>query len=131
MAKIKKIISLVFKIKSLLTHALVLIFPLFALAQLSPGTPRTPSSFSDFISMILGFIAYLIPLLIAIGLLVFFWGMAKFILHAEEEEKREEGKQLMMWGAIGLFVMVSFWGLINILTGTFGFEFKFPRLKTS
>lgn len=117
--------------KGLLAHAMVFIFPLFAMAQLSPGTPRSPSDFGDFISMILGFISYLIPLLIAIGLLVFLWGMAKFILHAEEDEKREEGRQLMMWGAIGLFVMVSFWGLTKILLGTFGFEFRFPRLRTS
>ena len=80
--------------------------------------------------MILEFIAYLIPLLIALGLLVFLWGMAKFILHAEDEGKREEGRQLMMWGVIGLFVMVSFWGLTKILIGTFFSGFAFPRLKT-
>src|SRR3989344_7891740 len=121
------------KIKSLILLSLPLFLPVLVLAQSATSipAPRTPGNFGDLVTMILGFIAYLIPLLIAIGLLVFLWGMAKFILHAEEEEKREEGKQLMMWGAIGLFVMVSFWGLINILTGTFGFEFKFPRLKTS
>jgi len=112
---------------------LPLFLPVLAFAQSATSipSPRPLSNFGDLVNMILGFIAYLIPLLIALGLLVFFWGMAKFILHAEEEDKREEGRQLMMWGVIGLFVMVSFWGLTKILLGTFGFELKFPRLKTS
>jgi hypothetical protein len=27
----------------------------------------------------------------------------------------------MLWGLIGFFVMVSIWGLVNILTGTVSF----------
>ena len=121
------------KIKSLILLSLPLFLPVLVLAQSATSipAPRTPSNFGALVTMILGFIAYLIPLLIAIGLLVFFWGLAKFILHAEEEDKREEGRQLMLWGAIGLFVMVSFWGLTKILLGTFGFGFAFPKLKTN
>jgi len=134
MTKIKKIFHFLFLNKIFLLPAIFLLsLPILTVAQSFPSapSPRTPSNFGDFISMILGFISYLIPVLIAIGLLVFLWGMAKFILHAEEEDKREEGRQLMMWGAIGLFVMVSFWGLTKILVGTFGFDFIFPKLKTS
>jgi hypothetical protein len=36
------------------------------------------------------------------------------------EEKREEGKQTIYYGVIGLFVMISIWGLVNILDTTFG-----------
>ena len=120
------------KIKSLILLLLPLSLPVLAIAQSATSipNPRPLSNFGDLVNMILGFIAYLIPLLIAIGLLVFLWGMAKFILHAEDEGKREEGRQLMMWGAIGLFVMVSFWGLTKILIGTFFSGFAFPRLKT-
>lgn len=120
-------------IKNLILVLLPLFLPVLVLAQSATSIPdpRQPSNLSDLVTMILGFIAYLIPLLIAIGLLVFLWGMAKFILHAEEEDEREEGRKLMLWGAIGLFVMVSFWGLTKILLGTFGFGFKFPGLKTA
>jgi hypothetical protein len=34
---------------------------------------------------------------------------------------KEKGKSLMLWGLIGFFVMVSVWGLVNILTGTVSF----------
>jgi hypothetical protein len=35
------------------------------------------------------------------------------------EEKRQSGKDTIVYGIIGLFVMVSVWGLVNILTSTF------------
>jgi hypothetical protein len=58
-------------------------------------------------------------LVLALALLFFFWGVAKFILNADNDEKRTEGKKVMIWGIIALFVMVSVWGLINILANTF------------
>ena len=38
------------------------------------------------------------------------------------EEKREEGKQTIMYDIIGIFVMVSIWGLVNILNRTFNLQ---------
>ncbi len=61
-----------------------------------------------------------IPLIFAIAFVVFIWGVFQyFILGGHDEEKRETGKSLMLWGLIGFFVMVSVWGLVHILTGTF------------
>lgn len=57
----------------------------------------------------------LITLSIAIALLVFIFGIVKFISHSGDEKATEAGKQLMIWGIIGLFVIVSVWGLVAIL----------------
>ena len=62
----------------------------------------------------------LIPVLIGIAMLVFFWGIIQYILNADSEEKRSTGRQHMMWGIIGLFVMVSVWGIIYLLQDFFG-----------
>ena len=65
----------------------------------------------------------LVPVLFAIAFIVFLFGAFKtFIIGANSEETKEDGKNLMLWGLIGFFVMVSVWGLVNILTGsvTFG-----------
>jgi len=65
----------------------------------------------------------LVPVLFAIAFIVFIWGAFKtFIVGANEEGVKEEGKNLMLWGLIGFFVMVSVWGLVNILTGTVSFS---------
>jgi len=60
------------------------------------------------------------PILSGIALLVFFWGLVKFIFHAGDEEKRSEGKKFMMWAIIGIFVLVSIWGIIFFLSRSFG-----------
>ncbi|OGG76433.1 hypothetical protein A2950_00830 [Candidatus Kaiserbacteria bacterium RIFCSPLOWO2_01_FULL_55_19] len=64
----------------------------------------------------------LVPVLFAVAFMVFLWGAFDvFILGANSEEVKEKGKNLMLWGLIGFFVMVSIWGLVNILTGTVSF----------
>ena len=45
--------------------------------------------------------------------------MAKFILAAGSEEGRKEGRNIMIWGIIALFVIVSVWGLVQVLNNTF------------
>lgn len=64
----------------------------------------------------------LVPVLFAVAFIVFLWGaFSAFILGANDEDKKGQGKNLMLWGLIGFFVMVSVWGLVNILTGTVNF----------
>lgn len=63
-----------------------------------------------------------VPVLFAVAFIVFLWGAFNtFILGANDEGVKESGKNLMLWGLIGFFVMVSVWGLVNILTGTVSF----------
>ncbi len=63
-----------------------------------------------------------VPVLFAIAFIVFVWGAFQtFIVGAGSEDVKEKGKSLMLWGLIGFFVMVSVWGLVNILTGSVGF----------
>ncbi len=61
----------------------------------------------------------LVPVLFAVAFIVFLYGAFEvFIIGAQNEEVKEKGKNLMLWGLIGFFVMVSIWGLVNILLGT-------------
>lgn len=61
----------------------------------------------------------IILLFFAVALLVFLWGIFKLIKGADEEKARDEGKQAMLYGIIGFFIMVGVYGLIRIITGTF------------
>ena len=67
----------------------------------------------------------LIILLFVLALLLFFFGLAKFILNTSggNEEGKKEGKRHMFWGIIGIFIMVSVYGILKILTNTFGIPF--------
>src|SRR3989338_1471021 len=63
-----------------------------------------------------------VPVLFAVAFIVFLYGAFEtFIMGATNDVAKEKGKGLMLWGLIGFFVMVSVWGLVNILTGTVTF----------
>ena len=67
-----------------------------------------------------GLVYMLIPISASLALLFFFWGLAKFILHSGDEKGREEGKEVMKWGIIALFVLVSIWGIVFFIRGELG-----------
>ncbi len=60
-----------------------------------------------------------VPIVMTLALLYFFWGLANYILGAGDEEKRKAGRDMMIWGVIALFVMASVWGLVEVLNNTF------------
>lgn len=60
-----------------------------------------------------------VPFLFALAVVAFIWGVIQFYLNPNNEEKRKNGKNFIIGGVIALFVMVSVWGLVYILTSTF------------
>jgi hypothetical protein len=74
-------------------------------------------------------IAYVVPLLFSLAVTAFIWGIIQFFLNPDNEEKRKKGKSFMIWGIIALFVMVSMWGLVGVLTKTFGIQTLIPQLS--
>jgi len=63
-----------------------------------------------------GLVADIVGVLIIAAMLVFFWGLVKFIARVGGDEKAvEEGKNFMVWGLISLFVMVTVWGLVKFI----------------
>ncbi len=93
--------------------------PLVAFAQTFGG-----GNLSNYLSSFVNFInQVIIPLLIAIAILVFIWGMfSYFILGAADEEKRDKGKQLIMWGLVGFVLMFSIMGIVNLFTDLLGLK---------
>jgi len=66
-----------------------------------------------------GLISVAIGIVVAIALLVFFWGLAKFIFNAGNEKVEDEGRNIMVWGLMALFVMVSTWGIVRFFQSSF------------
>ncbi len=62
---------------------------------------------------------YLVPVLIAVAFIVFLWGIFKyFILGASNESDKGEGRKFAMWGVIGFVIILSLWGIVNIVKDT-------------
>jgi hypothetical protein len=62
----------------------------------------------------------LVPLLFAVAFIVFIYGIFKtYILSGGDSEEVKKGHSLILWGLIGFAVMVSLWGLVNVVVNTF------------
>ena len=79
----------------------------------------------DVICLVNNYLGYTIPLLFSVALVVFIFGIVRYIFI---QEKKEEARNLILWGIIGLFVMFSVWGLVNVLIGTFNFNNQLPGI---
>lgn len=85
--------------------------PLVTLAQNSgAGVFNILNLFSRIVSA-------LIPIVIGVAVLMFLLGVLKYVT-AGDEDGQKEAKTTMISGIVVLFVMVSIWGLVNILGDT-------------
>jgi uncharacterized membrane-anchored protein len=75
---------------------------------------------ADVIATVGGLINLLVPVVISAAVLFFLYGLAVYMWSVGD--KKEDGKDMMIWGVIGLFVMVSVWGLVNLLSDTFNLD---------
>lgn len=62
----------------------------------------------------------LVLLIFSAGIFLFTWGLVVFLTNLESSEARQKGVQHMIWGILGVFIMATVFGVINIITDTFG-----------
>ncbi len=106
--------------KALTVSALALsVFPAIAHAQNIGGIFALLNQANQLINQV-------IPFIIALTVLVFLWGVFKFVISGADGEARKEAQGYMIWGIIALFVMVSVWGLVNILVRSFNLDVAAP-----
>lgn len=72
----------------------------------------------------------LIQLLFAIALVVFVWGVFQFLSNPEKEDERTKGKSHMMWGIVGLVIMLGIWGILSLIIDTLDIEGIDPEAET-
>jgi heme A synthase len=65
--------------------------------------------------LITGILNPLIGLMFVIAVAVFIWGIVEFIWNAGNEEKRTSGKKHIIWGLVGLFIMLAVGAIIEII----------------
>ncbi len=86
--------------------------------SLPTGTPLNIHSFLNKVNQFI--LNPIIVLMFAVALITFFWGLVEFIYKAGSEDGRETGKRNMLWGIIGMFIMVGVYGIIKVILSTFG-----------
>lgn len=98
-----------------------IIIPTLSLALLPSIAFAFPGDLTGFVCLLLDLIKVLVPILVGLAFLLFFWGVTKFILSAGDSKAISEGKNFMAYGVVGIFVLVSFWGIIQFMSDQFNF----------
>jgi hypothetical protein len=86
------------------------------------GAQNATGDLTGFVRMVQIIVNLLVPLVSTLAIVFFFYGLAKYVLNAGDEEKKAEGKNIMIWGVLAMFVLVTIWGIIGFLARTGGFE---------
>ncbi|OHA16517.1 MAG: hypothetical protein A3G52_00230 [Candidatus Taylorbacteria bacterium RIFCSPLOWO2_12_FULL_43_20] len=109
---------------------LALISPVFVFAQ---NDARDLPLLGTLIPQFGNLVGKLTTIVFAVALLVFFWGVAKYIFLSGSEEAKARGKRIMTGGIIALFIMVSIWGIVEFIRKDFGISddktIGVPRVK--
>lgn len=79
--------------------------PSIALAQ-AEGLKGFVTAFGKSVNLAL-------PIVVSLAVLIFFWGMAKYLFSAGDKTKLSEGRNMMVFCVLALFVMVSVWGIVK------------------
>ena len=75
-------------------------------------------TFATLVDAIVSFIdSYILPLLYALALFFFVWGVYRYFMSAGDEDKRKKGRAFAVWGLIGLLIIASVWGIVTMLVG--------------
>jgi hypothetical protein len=92
---------------------------LLALGVLSLPYFAGAVTFLDTLALINTVLNATIGLFITLAIVVFFWGLIRYLWNMNATgEEAHKGLQLMFWGVIAIFVMVSIWGIIRLLQST-------------
>lgn len=99
--------------KKLITTGAVTLLPMLAFAQGNYG------NLENAMASVQRIINNLIPIVISIALVLFLVGIVKFVASGGDEEARASARNMMIFGIIALFVMMTVWGFVKILGSTF------------
>ncbi len=96
--------------------------PFVALAQVTGGTlvcTGDIKKIGELLCKVAEILGAILPVLVALGMVYFVWGVISYVI-ASDEEAKSKGRNRIIYGIIGLAVIIGVWGLVTILNNTFG-----------
>ncbi|MBU2633233.1 hypothetical protein KJ751_01885 [Patescibacteria group bacterium] len=96
------------------------LFPvaLFAMPMMAMAAGTLP----DVLITIKRLVDGIIPILMVLVVAVFLWGIVRYVTAGGDAEKEKAARGYIIYGLIGIFVLVAFWGIVKMFAGTFGVD---------
>lgn len=77
------------------------------------------AAFAHVVDPIIVHVVYpLLELLFGVAILVFVWGVLQLVLRGDDGDAREKGKSTIIYGTLGIVIMVGAWGIIYLVSNT-------------
>lgn len=67
----------------------------------------------------------LYQVVVGVAFLYFLYGIVMFIINMNDPDKKNTGKQHLLWGTVGLFIILSVGGILQLFNSIFDGMFKF------
>ncbi len=85
------------------------------------ATPEPPAEVLEFVGKVsTNILNPIIAILFALAFVYFIYGVAAYIWNPDNEEARTKGQKSMIWGVVGMFIMVSVFGIMSFLISSIG-----------
>lgn len=108
------------KINTLITRSA----PFIAVAAF-PFATIAVKNLCELVSLTIYYFNTAIYMIIGLATVYFVWNVYRYFFTADVENKKEAGLYVM-YSVIGFFVIISFWGLVNIVKNTFNLDTQVP-----
>lgn len=83
----------------------------------------------DLLGVIAGYLDLGLKVLMGFAVLMFVYNIVQLFIKPSGDD-RAEAKQYLLWSVIGFFVILSFWGIVNVFMGTFSLDNNAPTINT-
>lgn len=100
------------KIKNI--KSLLVLFYVFFPYIIIAGGPTTPRDFKTLGNNIILVLKSFVNLAMGAALVLFLFGIVKYLSQYDNEKAKSESVQTITWGLIGLFVMAGIWGILKL-----------------
>jgi|GEM_PF-600006 len=64
----------------------------------------------------------ILVLLFFVAALYFFWGLFLLLSNVDDVKARTDGKTAILWGMLGMVIMIGAFGIISLVINTFGLD---------
>jgi uncharacterized membrane protein len=98
---------------------LIIFFGIVCMLPLIGEAATAPRTFRELASLIVDLLGAGVATLLALAIVIYLYGVATNMTRLSGEQDHSAWKTFVLWGIFILFVMVSIWGILNMLRNTF------------
>jgi uncharacterized membrane protein len=79
------------------------------------------NNLGDLVFRLITLVDLIIPILIGLAVVLFMYGLLRYII-SKNSEDRKEAINVIVYGVVALFVMVTIWGIVEVVGYSLGID---------